>query len=67
LLENILLAGHEPFLSALASLLLTGGPGLAIDFKKSALVKLSIKDLRASKCAVLEWMLTPRQLQELRK
>ena len=62
-LNNILLVGHEPHLSSLISLLLTGDTDMAIDFKKSGLCKLAIKDLRVGRCAILEWLLTPKQLQ----
>ena len=66
-LEDILLIGHNPAMGRLISTLLTGDPGMEIDFKKSALCKLSTKDLRLRKCACLEWLLTPRQLQRLGK
>jgi phosphohistidine phosphatase len=66
-LENIVLVGHEPFLSGLISVLLTGRPGMKIDFKKAALCKLSVEDLRFGECATLCWLLTPRQLSRLGK
>ena len=66
-LENIVLVGHEPFLSGLISILLTGEPGMKIDFKKAALCKLSVEDLRFGDCASLCWLLTPRQLGRLSK
>ena len=39
--EVIALVGHEPYLSELASLLLTGSQGLDLAFKKAALMQLS--------------------------
>jgi phosphohistidine phosphatase len=66
-LENIALVGHEPFLSGLISILLSGKPGMKIDFKKAALCKLSVEDLRFGECATLCWLLTPRQLARLSK
>jgi phosphohistidine phosphatase len=66
-LENIALVGHEPFLSGLISVLLTGQPGMKMDFKKGALCKLSVEDLRFGDCATLCWLLTPRQLARLGK
>jgi phosphohistidine phosphatase len=66
-LENIVLVGHEPFLSGLISILLSGKPGMKIDFKKAALCKLSVEDLRFGDCATLCWLLTPRQLSRLGK
>jgi phosphohistidine phosphatase len=61
--QNALLVGHEPDLSAFASRLLTGGDGLAITFKKGGLCRLSIEMLRAGRCASLEWLVTPAQLE----
>ena len=66
-LNSILLVGHEPFLSALMSVLLSGDQGVQIELKKSGLAKLEVEDLRFGKCACLEWLLTPRQLQRYRK
>jgi len=66
-LENIVLVGHEPFLSGLISVLLTGRPGMKTDLKKGALCKLSVEDLRFGDCATLCWLLTPRQLARLAK
>jgi phosphohistidine phosphatase SixA len=61
-LQNPLLVGHEPYLSSLVSFLLTGGPGLDLVFKKGGLCKLGILKLRPGRCAVLEMLLTPRQM-----
>jgi phosphohistidine phosphatase len=66
-LENIVLVGHEPYLSGLISVLLTGQAGMKIDFKKAALCKLSVEDLRFGNCATFCWLLTPRQLGRLGK
>jgi phosphohistidine phosphatase SixA len=57
------LVGHEPFLSRLISLLATGGPDLQMDFAKGGLAKLEVDILRTGKCAVLAWLLTPRQMK----
>ena len=64
--KNLLLVGHEPDLSRLISLLVTGGPGLQMDFKKGGLAKLEIEKLRAGKCAELAWLLTPKQMKFMR-
>ncbi len=60
--ENVLLVGHEPYLGELATLLLTGSSGSAVDFKKGGLCRLTIQRLRPGRCATLEWLLTPRQM-----
>lgn len=63
--KSILLAGHEPYLSGLISLLISGGAGITINFKKGGLGKLTVARLRHGQCATLEWLLTPRQLRGL--
>jgi phosphohistidine phosphatase len=64
---EIVLVGHEPFMSRLISTLLTGEDGMAIEFKKAGFCKLTIEKLVFGKCACLNWLLTPRQLARLGK
>jgi phosphohistidine phosphatase len=66
-LSNVLLVGHEPYLSHLVSVLLTGDAGMQVNFKKAALCKLTVDNLRHGRCATLEWFLTAKQLQKLGK
>ena len=61
--ENVLLVGHEPYLSRLISLLTTGGMDLMMDFKKGGLCKLETEQLRYDRCATLAWLLTPKQMK----
>ena len=57
--ENaILLASHEPLMSSLAALLL-GHPGLDIEFKKGAMLRLDCERFGAQPRCRLKWMLTP--------
>jgi phosphohistidine phosphatase len=60
--EEVLLVGHEPYLSELISLLVAGDAGAAVVMKKGGLCKLSIASLKHGRCAVLEWLLTPKQM-----
>lgn len=60
--EDVLLVGHEPYLSQLISLLVSGNSELAVTMKKGGLCKLSADVLEHGRCARLEWLLTPRQL-----
>lgn len=61
--ENLLLVGHEPYLSALLSVLISGQADAAIDLKKNGLVKIeAAQRLKFGRCATLNWLLTPRQL-----
>jgi phosphohistidine phosphatase len=61
-LENLLVVGHEPFLSQLIGRLVTGDASLNINMKKAGLCKLSVEQLTDGRCATLEWLLTPAQL-----
>ncbi len=60
--ENLLLVGHEPFLSQLIGMLVAGDASIGIEMKKAGLCKLSIEKLGYERCATLEWLLTPAQL-----
>jgi len=61
--ENILLSGHEPYLSGLISLLVSGTLDSRFELKKGALCKLEIEALKPGRCATLQWLLTPRQME----
>jgi len=63
-LDSVLLVGHEPQLSAIGSLLLSGNSGLALELGKGGAFKLEADELQGG-MAVLEWWLTPRQLRRL--
>jgi phosphohistidine phosphatase len=63
--QDVLLVGHEPYLSQLISTLLTGGPNLSVEMKRGALCALSVETLRFGRCASLIFLLTPRQLRRL--
>ena len=64
---EIVLVGHEPFLSRLISTLLTGADGMTMELKKAGFCKLTIEKLVFGKCACLDWLLTPKQLSRLGK
>jgi phosphohistidine phosphatase len=66
-LKQIVLVGHEPFMTRLISILLSGKDTLSIELRKGGLCKLSVKDLSFGPCASLDWLLTPRQLARLRR
>ncbi|MCI0540415.1 MAG: phosphohistidine phosphatase SixA [Verrucomicrobiales bacterium] len=59
---SILLVGHEPYLSQLISVLLSGAPDLALTLKKGGLCKLTAPRLTYTRCATLEWLLAPRHM-----
>jgi phosphohistidine phosphatase len=61
--ENVLLVGHEPYLSELIGLLISGGTTTDIELKKGGLGKLEAAPLRFGRCATLAWLLTPKQMK----
>jgi phosphohistidine phosphatase len=66
--QNVLIVGHEPQLSRLVALLLTGTrDGLQVNFKKGACVALEFTRRFEAGAAQLRWMLTQRQMRRLRK
>jgi phosphohistidine phosphatase len=61
-LGSILLVGHEPYLSSLISLLLSGKENLSFTMKKGGLCKLTVESLHYGRCATLEWLVGPAQI-----
>ncbi len=59
---NVLLVGHEPYLSGLISLLVSGKESFAVVMKKGGLCKVTAESLKPGRCAVLQWLLTPQQM-----
>jgi phosphohistidine phosphatase len=59
---SVLLVGHEPYLSGLISLLVSGKESFAVAMKKGGLCKLTTESLKPGRCAVLQWLLTPKQM-----
>jgi phosphohistidine phosphatase len=60
--DNVLLVGHEPYLSELIARLISGDTNVSVTMKKGGLCKLSADSLEDARCATLEWLLTPKQM-----
>jgi len=66
--DNVLVVGHEPQLSALVSILLTGAPDtLKIDLKKGGCVAIERLNWTDHAGAELVWMMTQKQIRKMRK
>jgi phosphohistidine phosphatase len=63
--RKVLLVGHEPFLSELISLLVSGDAAVAIKLRKAGLCKISLDAVKRGG-GILEWLLTPGQLLRIR-
>jgi phosphohistidine phosphatase len=63
--QEVLLVGHEPYLSGLISMLVAGHAGFSVTLKKGGLCKLSAESLKYGRCASLEWLLTPKQMAQM--
>ena len=62
---SVLVVGHEPDLSQLISVLLSGSAGLGITMKKGGLAKLRFPNRIEPGYARLEWLLGPKHLCRL--
>ncbi len=66
--QHLMIVGHEPQLSALLSLLLTGSAeSIRSDFKKGACAAVGMPDRFERGAGTLLWMLTARQLSKIKK
>jgi phosphohistidine phosphatase len=63
--EEILLIGHEPDFSHHIAVLTSGRPTLQLEMKKAGLCRLQVDELRAGRCATLQWLLPPKLLARL--
>jgi phosphohistidine phosphatase len=64
-LAGVAIVGHEPGLSGLISTLLSGDPSLPITLKKGGVCCLTVDKLTYGRCATLEWLMAPSQLENL--
>jgi len=63
---SLALVGHEPYLSSLASLLLTGEPTvLVLELKKGGVISLALEGEPAVRGAILRWCASPKILRAL--
>jgi phosphohistidine phosphatase len=60
--EDVLVVGHEPYLSELIGKLISGDAGASVVMKKGGLCKLSTHSFKYGRCAALECLLTPKQM-----
>ncbi|MCX7722201.1 MAG: phosphohistidine phosphatase SixA [Verrucomicrobiae bacterium] len=58
----VMLVGHEPYLSTLVSVLVTGRAGAGFTIKKGGVCKLVAESLKCGRCAKLEWLIYPALL-----
>jgi phosphohistidine phosphatase len=63
--QRVLLVGHEPDLSHLVSVLISGSGNAQIELKKGSLCKLTSDKLTFGQCATLNWLLAPKQLRSM--
>jgi len=63
---RVAIVGHEPGLSGIASLLLTGSTeGVRIALKKGAVIALDLDGIGPRSDATLRWLLTAKQLRRI--
>lgn len=62
---SIALVGHEPGLSRLIAVLISGDPTIPIILRKGGVCLLTAERLEYGRCATLQWLLAPAQLTEM--
>jgi phosphohistidine phosphatase len=65
--DELILVGHEPCLSVLIGMLISGAPDILITLKYGSVCCLSVDNLRMQRVAVMEWLLTPKILSRIRQ
>ena len=63
--DDVMVVGHEPYLSSLISVLTTGDPEPVVRLRKGALCKLRLPAPRYGRCGWIEWSMTPKQMVNL--
>ena len=63
--DDVMVVGHEPYLSSLISVLATGNPEPVMRLRKGALCKLRLPAPRYGRCGWIEWSMTPKQMVKL--
>ncbi len=63
--SSVMIVGHEPNLSGLVSVLVTGDREPVVRLRKGALCRLQVPALRYGRCGWIEWFLTSKQMAEL--
>ena len=59
--DDVMVVGHEPYLSGLISIVAAGLPSPVIRVKKGSLCKLGVPRPSYGRCGWIEWHLTSRQ------
>ena len=63
--DDVMVVGHEPYLSSLISVLTTGDPEPVVRLRKGALCKLRLPAPKYGRCGWIEWSMTPKQMVRL--
>lgn len=62
---DVLIVGHDPYLSSLVGEIITGGSSAKISLKKGGLAKIQIISFNPKPTGELKWLLTPRHLKKM--
>lgn len=63
--QRVMLVGHEPQMSSLVSWFMAGDDGLAVRFKKGAVVRIDFDGVPDAGLGELRYMLTPKLMDQL--
>jgi len=62
---EVLLVGHEPYLSSLIGEIISGSSSVRISLKKGGVAKIQILSFAPRPAGELRWLLTPRHLKKM--
>jgi phosphohistidine phosphatase len=62
---DILIVGHEPYLSSMVAEIISGSSSARISLKKGGLAKVQILSFGPKPTGELRWLLTPRHLKKM--
>ncbi|MHB8567241.1 MAG: phosphohistidine phosphatase SixA [Nitrososphaerales archaeon] len=64
--SDVLLVGHDPYLSILISEIVSGVPNVRLALKKGGLARIQMTSFAPKANGELKWLLTPRHLKRLK-
>ena len=63
--KQVLLVGHEPYLSAMIAEIVAGKTGVNIVLKKGGLAKVRVTTFKPTASGELRWILTPKLMKNM--
>ena len=62
---DLLLVGHDPFMTTVIGEIISGGLNVKISLKKGGLARVQIDSFTPKAAGELRWLLTPKQIKNM--